>query len=214
MVSDALYQDHPAVQLHSIQFCSFTCFGSIILRAVGRLIAEIGGPSLLHAKTYVPALALALLCRADAWLITPSGVGDGIASGAFMDLSQLVLFDQRLQWQGLINQMRSVGLVYGSKVGSQKTVMLCRLHTPSWRKTACVRACIRACSLQVIALPLSAYSFQLFYRMDTFQANNWTVPVTWRGLAGMAERINGTNDMYGFCGLWGPCGNLGINLFK
>ncbi len=53
---------------------------------------------------------------ADVWMITPSALGDGIASGAFMDLSQLVLFDQKLQWQGLISQMRSVGLVYGSKV--------------------------------------------------------------------------------------------------
>ncbi len=75
-----------------------------------------------------------------------------------------------------------------------------------------MRAC-HAC-VQVLALPLSSYSFQLFYRMDTFQANNWTVPVTWRGLVGMAQRINGTNNMYGFCGIWGLCGSLGTNLVK
>ncbi len=67
---------------------------------------------------------------------------------------------------------------------------------------------------QVIALPLSSDSHQLFYRMDTFRANSWTVPVTWHGLVELAQRINGTNNMYGFCGIWGPCGLLGTNLIK
>lgn len=54
----------------------------------------------------------------DAWLITLSAVGDGMASEAFLDLTQLVLYDKKLQWQGIIDQVRAVGLVYGSKVGA------------------------------------------------------------------------------------------------
>ncbi len=31
----------------------------------------------------------------DAWMITPAAVGDGLASDAYMDLSQLVLYGAR-----------------------------------------------------------------------------------------------------------------------
>lgn len=45
--------------------------------------------------------------------------------------------------------------------------------------------------LQVVALPISGFSFSLFYRIDTFRSNNWTLPVTWKGLIRMAGQING-----------------------
>ncbi len=66
----------------------------------------------------------------------------------------------------------------------------------------------------MVSLPLSTYSFQLFYRIDTFKRNNWTVPQTWQELLEFSARINGTDGMWALSGGWGPCTLLGTNLVK
>ncbi|GFH11058.1 guanylate cyclase domain-containing protein, partial [Haematococcus lacustris] len=117
----------------------------------------------------------------EAWLVTASAMGDGLAVGAFADLSHLVSLDSRLQWTDMFTQTREAGLIYGR---------------------------------QVIALPLSTYSYQLHYRMDLLAKYNRTVPTTWRQLIETASQLNGTEGKWGFCGNWGPCALLGTNLVK
>ncbi|GFH29741.1 uncharacterized protein HaLaN_28455, partial [Haematococcus lacustris] len=157
----AMYQLTTGIPIQFDSIATLTQYATVRLRSISN-------PSVLNLTH-------------EAWLVTASAMGDGLAAGAFADLSHLVSLDSRLQWTDMFTQTREAGLIYGR---------------------------------QVIALPLSTYSFQLHYRVDLLAKYNRTVPTTWRQLIQTASQLNGTEGKWGFCGNWGPCALLGTNLVK
>ncbi|KAJ9524921.1 hypothetical protein QJQ45_005883 [Haematococcus lacustris] len=157
----AMYQLTTGIPIQFDSIATLTQYATVRLRSISN-------PSVLNLTH-------------EAWLVTASAMGDGLAAGAFADLSHLVSLDSRLQWTDMFTQTREEGLIYGR---------------------------------QVIALPLSTYSFQLHYRVDLLAKYNRTVPTTWRQLIQTASQLNGTEGKWGFCGNWGPCALLGTNLVK
>ncbi len=207
----------------------------------------------------------------EVWMVTPSAMGDGLASDAFMDITNLLPYgecwtpkrgaqDNHQSWlpprwlwgraapatghaltpqlpltpclarpvhrrrqqasvagaapssapsrpplrvQGKPRLAFHMGGSYALGNGQAARVGALTLHCASCRRGP-----------QVVAVPISAYTHSLYYRMDTFAKNNWTVPRTWRELAALALRINGTDNMWGFSGWWGPCGQLATNLIR
>ncbi|GFH28746.1 uncharacterized protein HaLaN_27288 [Haematococcus lacustris] len=157
----AMYQLTTGIPIQFDSIATLTQYATVRLRSISN-------PSVLNLTH-------------EAWLVTASAMGDGLAAGAFADLSHLVSLDSRLQWTDMFTQTREAGLIYGR---------------------------------QVIALPLSTYSYQLHYRVDLLAKYNRTVPTTWRQLIQTASQLNGTEGKWGFCGNWGPCALLGTNLVK
>ncbi|KAJ9525046.1 hypothetical protein QJQ45_017401 [Haematococcus lacustris] len=157
----AMYQLTTGIPIQFDSIATLTQYATVRLRSISN-------PSVLNLTH-------------EAWLVTASAMGDGLAAGAFADLSHLISLDSRLQWTDMFTQTREAGLIYGR---------------------------------QVIALPLSTYSYQLHYRVDLLAKYNRTVPTTWRQLIQTASQLNGTEGKWGFCGNWGPCALLGTNLVK
>ncbi len=58
----------------------------------------------------------------EAWLVSPSSMGDGIATGAMKDITQLVQADASLGWSGFLLKLREVGALYKSRVSGEGRV--------------------------------------------------------------------------------------------
>ncbi len=68
--------------------------------------------------------------------------------------------------------------------------------------------------LQIVGLPVTSFTYHLAYRKDIFAQYNLTVPRTWRELLQFSRQYNGTAGMHAFCGVWGPCFQLGLVLVR
>ncbi len=114
-------------------------------------------------------------------MLTPPGMGDGMASGAFKDLTPLVGLDGRLEWEGLLQSVRTSALLYKNRVSKNTGIKRRPLRVAPGRVPCGARASTvcRARAVQVVGLPLSAWSSLLYFRQDVFDRNNIPVPQTW-----------------------------------
>ncbi len=158
----------------------------------------------------------------DVWVMQTSAIGDNVAAGNVLDVTNLVLLDRRLEWEGFLPAVRLFAALYKSRVRAdcararQGPRAKARFsgHLLASAPMINVVGTPAAMHAQVVNLPFSTYPYHLAYRRDLFQRYNLTVPSTWRELAQFAREKNGTAGMHAFCGLWGPCFQLHMVLIR